>query len=524
MDNWLRHYKAHFVRAVNYQVKKLFILLFSMVTVIGISTDHFQGNVAYASNGIIDRSELDNNRTAVSRGNTEKLKAEFAYEMALITAKIVSASATNDENFRIEFAYAAAQATAKMMPMLPSGQRDDFAYDMARITTRIISDKNLDVEKAKVEFAYEMAQLTTKIITSVDEIIPGKRTVLNVYNTELEPKTLLRNNADIEPKATVKVNNNAAEQKVIANPGSIAPETYTGLIDELMHVGDRISQSDNKVNIDGEVRYHYASNSGADRWKRDSSGIRARVGLDAGINQDWRAYGMLEGQKNLLNYNNNFEFSRLYVAGRVGTSMVKAGSFGYLMADGNIYDSDFDGVNIDFGGPVKYTMSYGETDETKRTYIMTAQYHDFDYNLEAGVYRYQMKRDDGHKQYTIGTLGGNYNFSDFGLGAMVLSSSQKDSKGDSLGYVVGLNYSELKTWRPGTYGIFAKYYNQPRYTFIAHGMNGIGGRLNGFKGTALGVNYTFAENVVGGIEYYDLTDKITGEQGDTWWSQITHYF
>ena len=563
-------------------MKKSFIVLLAMATVIGTSTGHqfggeYKENVVYASNEQI--GELDKNPT-------EKFNAEFAYQMAQITAKIVTAPTTNVENFKAEFAYATAQVTAKVMPIIPSGQRNEFAYEMARITTKIIIDQNLDVEKAKAEFTYEIAQLTSKIITNADQITTGKKTLLKVNNDYIEPKTtsnvnntdtyqnvksnvnnigtyqgatsnvnntgtyqgaksnvnntstyqgttsnvnntgiyqratLLRNNADIEPKAKDKANNTDTYQKEIANTGYIAPETYNGLINELMQVGDR-KHVDNKVNIDGEIRYHYRLNNGPERWDRNSSGIRVRLGFDTKINKDWTAYGMLEGQKSLVDYNNEYNLSRLYVAGKLGTTMLTAGSFGYLMAEGNIYDSDFKGVRADFEGPIKYTVSSGKTDYTKDTSIVTARYNDFDYNLEAGIYHNKMNNGDRN---TIWTLGGNYNFSNFGVGAMYLGSSLKDSKGNSNGYVLSFNYGDLKTYRPGTYNIFAKYYNQPMNTYIAHGMNGIGSWMQGFKGYGLGVNYTLAENFIVGLEYYDLKDKITGEKGETWWNQLTYYF
>lgn len=489
-----------------------------MAAVIGISTgspfgNDRKGNVVYASNQLMNVGELDNNSTAIHQDKYGKFKADFAYEMEQITAIIMNAPSTNIEDFKIELAHETAKVTAKVMTIIPSLQRNDFADGMAQITTKIVSDQNLNIEKGKAEFAYEIAQLTTKILTNGDKAATGA-----------DPKaTLLRNNTDIELKSAVKVDNTDSGQKAIVNPGDISPEIYTGLIDELMHVGDRRNHFDNKINIDGEIRYHYAFNSGSKRWERDSSGIRIYLDFDTAINQDWRVYGMLDGEKSLVNYNDKFKLSRLYVAGKSGSSKVKAGSFGYLMADGNIYDSGFKGVRSDFGEPVKYTVSYGETNYTKETYIATARYNDFNYNLEAGVYHYQID-DVGYKQNTIRTLGGNYNFSNFGVGAMVLDSSLADTKGNSKGYVLSLNYGDLKTWRRGTYGIFAKYYDQPKYTYISHGMNGRGSIMNGFKGYGLGINYTFKENVVAGIEYYGLRDKITKESGDTWWSQITLYF
>ena len=143
-------------------MKKIFILLFSMATVIGISTNESKGNVAYAANGLMNVGGLDDTPSAVANGNAERFKAEFAYEMAKITARIVSVPNTNVENFKVEFAYATAQVTAKVMPSIPNGQRNEFAYEMAQITTKIISDQNLDIKKAKAEFAYEVAQTHNK--------------------------------------------------------------------------------------------------------------------------------------------------------------------------------------------------------------------------------------------------------------------------------------------------------------------------------------------------------------------------
>ncbi|GBG57345.1 hypothetical protein SPFL3102_02712 [Sporomusaceae bacterium FL31] len=491
---------------MNIQVKKSYIVLVAMVTAIGISDK--VGNVAYASTVL----KAENSFAAVEK---DQLNANFAYEMAQITAKVIAVPTTNTDKFKVEFTYAMAQATAKMLPLIPSSKSKEFSYEMAQITTKIINAPNLDVENAKAEFAYKMALLTTQIITNEDPVTSKSLAGSNQSG-------MLRNNADIETTGIAKLNSTTAvEPKASAPPADLAPETYAGLIEELTHVGDRSKQQDNKVNIDGELRAHYAINNGSGPLDRDSTGIRARLAFDTALKQDWRAYGMFEGQRNISNYNNEFNFSRFYVAGRSGTSMLTAGSFGYLMAGGNIYDSDFAGIRAVFNGPVKYTASYGKTDETKETAIIAARYEDYDYDVEAAIYHYRMS--DGLYN-TIRTLGGTYNFSNFGIGAMVLDSSLKDSKGASTGYVFHLNYGDLKTWRPGTYGVFAKYYNQPRGTYIVHGMNGKGGSMQGFKGFGLGMNYTLAENFVAGIEYYDLKDHITGGTSTTWWNQLTYYF
>jgi len=101
---------------------------------------------------------------------------------------------------------------------------------------------------------------------------------------------------------------------------------------------------------------------------------------------------------------------------------------------------------------------------------------------------------------------------------------QKDGKGNNFGYVHGFNYGDLKTWRKGTYNIWARYYYQPRYTFIAPSMNGRGGWMQGFKGTGMGINYTVAKNWIATLEYYNLRDIMTGASGSTWWISVTTFF
>ncbi len=471
-------------------MKKKIIVLFAMTALISTysensSDDFWIGNVVYASN------QLDS-------ASTEKFKTDFAYEMAQITETIASTSTTNVDNFKIEFTDAISKSIANTMRIIPVAQRNEFTYEMEQIRTKIIDNPNLNIEEAKAGFVDEIAQLMAKIITHADS-----------------------STIDTEQKSKFLRNSTGADQKEILNTGYIDQDTYTALIDELMHIRKRSVRSDNKVKFDGEIRYHYAFNNGSERWKRDSSGIRMYFRADAPLTKEWRAYGILESRKNLVHYNDEFKLSRLYVEGKLGTSTVKAGSFGYLMAEGNIYDSGFDGIRIDLGGPVKYTLSYGETNDSKETAIATARYEDFDYNLEAGIYHYRMNDSN---QNTIWTIGGNYNFSNFSIGTMFLNSSLKERNGSGNGYVVSLNYGDLKSWRAGTYEIFAKYYNQSRGTYIAHGMNGIGSSMQGFKGYGVGTNYALKENLVAGIEYYRLSDKISKNKGDTWWGQLTYYF
>lgn len=498
-----------------------------MAVIIGVSSVLYSDGlrtVAYAASASAEPLVAQTGRI-----RDEKFKTEFAYEMAKITSAIITMPATGADTFKKEFAYRTAQVTAAVMPVLPDRQRQEFAYEMSRITTRIISDPQLDIEKAKAEFAYETARLTAKVIAgaanptdskglAADRIDLTAGTAAQADIADRPRENWLRNNADIEPKAAAR---SVEQQK--PDPGYLSAAAYQGLLGDLAQVGNRKDQSAGKVNIDGEIRAHYAANSGFGTLDKDSSGLRLRLGFDTKIADDWRAYAMTEAQKSFVNYNDELSLSRLYVMGKLGEATVTAGSFGYLMADGNIYDSRFKGARVQFGDQVTYTLSHGETDYTKKTTIATARYADFDYNLEAGVYHSESD-DGGNGKNTIWTLGGRYSFDDFSVDAMALRSNAQDVKGNDSGYVFGMKFGDLKTYRPGTYELFAKHYNQARGTYIAHGMNGSANQMQGFRGYGLGVNYALAQDFVGGLEYYSLSDKITGKSGGTWWTQVTSYF
>ena len=47
----------------------------------------------------------------------------------------------------------------------------------------------------------------------------------------------------------------------------------------------------------------------------------------------------------------------------------------------------------------------------------------------------------------------------------------------------------------------------------------------GFKGYSVAANYTFAKNIVGQVEWYDLEDKVDSDvKSQTLWSQVVFTF
>ena len=87
--------------------------------------------------------------------------------------------------------------------------------------------------------------------------------------------------------------------------------------------------------------------------------------------------------------------------------------------------------------------------------------------------------------------------------------------GDDDGYVVSLGYKGATAAKPGSWGLFAKYYDQGAPTMIYHTMNGMWDSFNGegFKGYNVGGNLTLAKNMVAEVDYYDLKGKEGDQNG-----------
>lgn len=284
------------------------------------------------------------------------------------------------------------------------------------------------------------------------------------------------------------------------------------------------------VNFQGEIRYHNAANTGEGRLGDDDSRLRARLYIDADISQlsdylndSWRAYTMLEYEYSLIDKqvtNELLDRPRFYVEGMAGITKLTLGRYGYMLAEGNIYDTSFTGVKAEVkDDDITYRAGFGHSEDISKGYVMEADVDKFEYSYGAGLY---FLRDNSDTLNTIMMAKGAYSFNDYMLGAMYLRSSYNDTHQD--GYIYTLGYGKLQTWLPGSYNLFARYYDQGRNTYISHTMTGLGGRMNGFKGYQVGGYYTLKENIVAGLEYYDLRDKVTDESGRTLWSQVTYYF
>ena len=363
-----------------------------------------------------------------------------------------------------------------------------------------------------------------------------------------------------------------------ANVDKLAAE----FADELDNLGVRVANLEKKadnVKVTGEVRFRYVNQDGAmARFKGENDNldsvvlgnksnhvadIRSRIWINGMINDDWTYTGMLQNVQNLNNNagDENTSFQRAYVDGKLGGMAVRAGRYNLVIADGNIYDTRADGLELSYGNKVKvkgfagkatdditvvpFMINDGINTETGDItnggkYWGLAVEGELAKGLKATAGYTQFKDmgtgsvafDNGNFDKTdidngIWHAGLSYDMGHFNLSAMYLKgdlSADKlndrsdgninkaiDKYLDDDGFVIGLAYKGAKAEDAGSWGAWAKYYDQGAQTYVAHTTDANTFGMTGFKGFGVGANYTIAKNIVANVAYYNTESKLLKE-------------
>ena len=318
-----------------------------------------------------------------------------------------------------------------------------------------------------------------------------------------------------------------------ANVDKLAAE----FADELENLGVRVANLEKKadnVKITGELRYRYVDQKG--EVNRDADGkahsyvndLRSRIWINGMINDDWTYTGMLQNTQDLSDNagNEKTDFQRAYVDGKLGGMAVRAGRYNLVLADGNFYDTRADGIEVAYGKDVKITGYAGNFAEDTNIYgwdTNGGNYWGADVtaaigkglDLSAGYIHVNdiVEDDDYLDDNKVWYVGAKYAVGHVGLSAMYLKGDLSDNYGNQYdkdwqkdGYVIGLDYKGAKADEVGSWGLWAKYYNQGTATYLAHTTDAHTFWGYGFKGYGVGANYTFAKNIVGNVAYYETKD------------------
>ena len=327
-----------------------------------------------------------------------------------------------------------------------------------------------------------------------------------------------------------------------ANVDKLAAE----FADELDALGVRVANLEKKadnVKVTGEVRYRYTD---SELNGNEYNDLRSRIWVNGQINDDWSYTGMIENTQDFTEDagNEKTEFKRAYVEGKLGGLDVTAGRYGAFFANGNVYDAQADGAQLSYGDKVKVTAFAGKgTDEAGDGAASNGNYAGGEisaamgenFSLNGGYVNFKdMGQVTGETETNVDNaiwyVGADANFGDFTLSGMYLkgdkSENDQDVKGvDDDGYTVGLSYKGAEASEAGSYGIWANYYDQGGQTYVAHTTDANTFGNDGFKGYGVGVNYTFAKNIVGTVAYYDTENKLDSNDDDQIiWSDLTFTF
>ena len=347
--------------------------------------------------------------------------------------------------------------------------------------------------------------------------------------------------------------------KAMAN-GANVDKLAAEFADELDNLGVRVANLEKKadnVKIAGEVRYLYTD---SELNGNEDNNLRTRLWVNGQINDDWSYTGMIENTQDFTDNggNDDTEFARAYVEGKLGGMNVTAGRYSALFANGNVYDANVDGAEVVYGDKVQLRGFAGKATDAEDDFGKGVSMGNYagaevtaalgeNFNLMGGYVNYKdiyeganWKEDSGVEVQKAGLdnavwyVGADFSFGDFTLNGMYLkgdmSYNDVDEKVlDDDGFVVGLNFKGAEAAEVGSYGLFANYYDQGGQTYLAHttDANTFGG--DGFKGYGVGLDYTVAKNMVATVAYYDTESKVADADGKTpddqiIWSALTFSF
>ena len=339
-----------------------------------------------------------------------------------------------------------------------------------------------------------------------------------------------------------------------ANADKLAAE-FAGELDSLgVRVANLEKKSDN-VRITGQIRYEYGDRNGdmqKTKGKVSQHRLRSRIFVNGNINEDWSYTGRFENNQSLKNSSGDdtVRLNQAYVNGRLGGVKLIAGKGDHYTGSGFVYDDTAEFIRAAYGKDVQVSAYVGKPVTTASDYgyekmwggevsgkigrlTLAAGYDEFkdskgSADAYSGGYVPAKKGDDNG----IWNVSAKYKFDDFTLGATYLHSdvdvyNSPYNDVDTDGYVISAGYKGADKNKPGSWGLFANYYDQGAGTFVAHTMYpGDWGYYmdEGFKGYMVGGGVTLAKNMVYQLHYYDLEGKESGLDDRILWSRLQIMF
>ena len=294
--------------------------------------------------------------------------------------------------------------------------------------------------------------------------------------------------------------------------------------DELDNLGVRVAKLEkgaDAVTIAGQARFSYKTHDG----KADEAGLRTRLWVNGQINDDWSYTGMLESTQDIKNEkgDDTIELKRVYVEGKVGGVYVLGGKWNEFFYNANILDAWTEGAKFTYGKDVKVSAIAANNINGDDTFLGSDLYAinvatkvgaiDVAANyFKAGKVAYAL---NGKEIYNI-NLGLDV-AKDFRLSYEYMWADENYAKkavGWNIskdGYWARLDYKGADASVPGSYGVHAQVFDQPRNVWLSPTTDATT-FADGYEGWGVGFDYTLAKNIQLCVNYYDTEAiKLKGE-------------
>ena len=319
-----------------------------------------------------------------------------------------------------------------------------------------------------------------------------------------------------------------------ANVDKLAAE----FADELDSLGVRVANLEKKadnVKITGEVRASYRDvDTDAAGHDGHEGLLRSRLWVNGQINEDWSYTGMFENNQDFGNKTGDekIDFARAYVEGRVGGLDVVAGRYNEVTFSGNILDANLDMAKVSYGDKIKVSALAGKAYDSVEVDEEAKKLLDSDDRIYIGSIEAALGDVDAYVAYfktnsnmdkEIWNVGASYGFGDFTLSAEYMRGDKEYENAGKDGWWADLAWKGAEADTPGSYGIHAGYYDQSPSAYI-NPTTDAEYFDNGYKGWNVGVSYTFAKNIVGMVNYWDMESQTTNEDAQTIFSELYFMF
>ncbi|MGM9569570.1 MAG: S-layer homology domain-containing protein [Phascolarctobacterium sp.] len=297
-------------------------------------------------------------------------------------------------------------------------------------------------------------------------------------------------------------------------------------------------------------RYEFSHLSGEKKDHRDAAIARTRIWGEGKINDSWTYNLMLQNEQIITNETGeeNVDFKRAFVQGRLGGMTVRAGRWGEDISP-MVIDTHLEGVKLSYGtdklnvvsmftkaaGPHSTLSSHGRLNifGVAGNYDKGNFFVNYYNTNDAAV----IAVDDGHGWFDkTASIGGDKDILNIGIGYKVTkdvrlfgeymhSTKDIDPRIGRKGYVARIEYKGYDINKPGSFGLVANYYNQASNSFLVPTI--AANRFlcdGGFEGWNVGARYTISKNVYALVDYFDTEAKLGNHRDKVMVSELYFLF